>query len=80
MFEDFERYYLNGAHRTVITTSELTAQLEGTFSARYDIAKRVFEDDPTEENRIKYNEAKRAYDTVYGIIYEFDEANSQGDY
>lgn len=64
----------------MITTSELTAQLEGTFKARYDIAKRNFERDPTEENRIKYYEAQRTYDTLYAIIYEFDEANSyQGD-
>ena len=62
----------------MITTSELTAHLEGTFSARYDIAKRNFERDPTEENRIKYYEAQRTYDTLYGILYEFDEANTQG--
>lgn len=60
----------------MISTNELTAQLEGTFKARYDIAKRNFERDPTEENRIKFYEAQRAYDTVFGIIYEFDEANS----
>ena len=60
----------------MITTSELTAHLEGTFSARYDIAKRNFERQPTEENRIKYYEAQRTYDTIFGIVYEFNEANT----
>ena len=64
----------------MITTSELTAQLEGVFEARYNIAKRNFERDPSIENRIKFYEAQRTYDTVYGVIYEYNEANSQGDY
>ena len=76
MFEDFERYYLNGVRPTVgITTSELTAHLEGTFKERYDIAKRNWDRSHTEEHRIVLQEAQRTYDTVYGILYEFDEAN-----
>jgi len=60
----------------MISTSALCAQLEGTFEARYNIAKNNFNRDPSEENRIKFYEAQRAYDTVYGILYEFGEANA----
>lgn len=60
----------------MITTSELTAQLEGVFEARYEIAKRNWDRLHSEEHRIELQAAKRAYDTVYGIIYEFNEANT----
>jgi hypothetical protein len=60
----------------MISTSALCAQLEGTFEARYNIAKNNFNRDPSEENRIKFYEAQRAYDTVYGILYEFGESNA----
>lgn len=63
----------------MITTSELMAHLEGTFEARYDIAKRNWDRAHTEENRIVLQEARKAYDTVYGILYEFSEANSSGE-
>lgn len=63
----------------MITTSELMAQLEGTFEARYNIAKNNFNRDPSQENRIRFYEAQRAYDTVYGILYEFSEANTSGE-
>ena len=64
----------------MISTSALCAQLEGTFEARYNIAKTNFNRDPSEENRIKFYEAQRTYDTVYGILYEFEEANSATDH
>ena len=63
----------------MITTSALCANLEGTFEARYNIAKRNFERDPNSENRIKFYEAQRTYDTIYGMLYEFEEANSATD-
>ena len=63
----------------MISTSALCAQLEGTFEARYNIAKTNFNRDPSEENRIKFYEAQRTYDTVYGILYEFEESNSATD-
>lgn len=59
----------------MITTSELTAHLEGTFKARYDIAQREYNRDPNTEKSIRLEEAERTYNTVYGILYEFDEAN-----
>jgi len=62
----------------MIPTSELTAHLEGTFSARYDIAKRNFDRDPSAENRTKLYEAQRTLDTITGIVYEFNEANTTG--
>ena len=61
----------------MITTSELTAHLEGTFSARYSIAETNYDREPTQENYLLMQAAKEAYDTVYGIIYEFDEANGE---
>ena len=64
----------------MITTSALCANLEGTFEARYNIAKRNFERDPNSENRIKFYEAQRTYDTIYGMLYEFEKANSAVDY
>ena len=81
MFEDFERYYLNGVPPVSISVNELTAHLEGTFSARYSIAETNYDRDPTPENYIRMEEARRTYDTIYGILYEFDESNqSTGDY
>ena len=62
----------------MITTSELTAHLEGTFSARYSIAETNYDRNPTQENYIRMEEARKAFDTVYGVIYEFNEANTQG--
>ena len=62
----------------MITTSELTAHLEGTFSARYSIAETNYDRNPTQENYIRLEEARKAFDTVYGVIYEFNEANTQG--
>ena len=62
----------------MITTSELTAHLEGTFGARLDIARRAYDREPTVENEIRKFEAQRTYDTIYGIVYEFNEANTQG--
>ena len=62
----------------MITTSELTAHLEGTFSARYSIAETNYDRNPTQENYIRMEEARKAFDTVYGAIYEFNEANTQG--
>ena len=65
----------------MISVNELTAHLEGTFSARYSIAETNYDRNPTQENYLLMQEARKAYDTVYGIIYEFDESNSQlGDY
>ena len=60
----------------MITTSELTAHLEGTFSARYSIAETNYDRNPTQENYIRLEEARKAFDTVYGVIYEFNEANT----
>lgn len=60
----------------MITTSELTAHLEGTFSARYSIAETNYDRNPTQENYIRMEEARKAFDTVYGVIYEFNEANT----
>ena len=62
----------------MITTSELTAHLEGTFSARYSIAETNYDRFPTEDNYIRMVEAKRTLDTIVGIVYEFNEANTQG--
>lgn len=73
MFEDFERYYLNGV--PMISTNELTAHLLGTFEGRLEVAKRNFERDPSAENQLLLNVAEETYNTVYGIVYEFDEAN-----
>ena len=65
----------------MISVNELTAHLEGTFSARYSIAETNYDRNPTQENYLLMQAAKQAYDTVYGIIYEFDESNSHlGDY
>lgn len=65
----------------MISVNELTAHLEGTFSARYSIAETNYDREPTQENYIRMEEARRAYDTVYGIIYQFDESNGHnGDY
>jgi hypothetical protein len=80
MFEDFERYYLNGAQAPMISTNELTAHILGTFEGRLEIAKRNHDRDPTEKNQLLLNVAEETYNTLYGIVYEFDEANSQGDY
>ena len=60
----------------MITTSELTAHLEGTFEGRLEVAKRIVQYDPSRENQIRLEEAQRAYDTVFGVIYEFNEANT----
>jgi len=64
----------------MITTSALCAHLEGTFGARLDIARRTYDREPTVENEIRKFEAQRAYNTVYGILYEFEEANSATDH
>ena len=61
----------------MITTSELTAHLEGTFTARLEIAQREAWADPSIPNQIRMEEAKKTYDTLYGILYEFEEANTQ---
>ena len=60
----------------MITTSALTAHLEGTFKERYEIACRVAWADPSIPNQIRLEEAKKAWDTIFGILYEFDEANT----
>ena len=60
----------------MITTSALTAHLEGTFRERYEIAKRVLAVDFSRPNQIRMEEAKKALDTIEGILYEFDEANT----
>ena len=64
----------------MISVNELTAHLEGTFEGRVKVAERMFLYDPSEVNQVRLDEARRAYDTVYGILYQFDESNSQGDY
>lgn len=63
----------------MITTSELMAHLEGTFSARYSIAETNYDREPTTENYIRMQEARKSWDTVYGILYEFSEANTSGE-
>ena len=63
----------------MITTSALCAHLEGTFEARRDIAQEVYNRDPNTENSIRLEEAERSYNTLYGILYEFEEANSATD-
>ena len=60
----------------MITTSELTAHLEGTFKARRDIAERRYFGHPTEENLARLEEANETWNTIYGIVYEFNEANT----
>ena len=60
----------------MITTSELTAHLEGTFHGRLEAAKRAVEYNPSDENRIRLSEIQQAYDLIYGIIYQFNEANT----
>jgi hypothetical protein len=60
----------------MITTSALTAHLEGTFEARLEIAQRNWKRSHTEEHRIALQHARETYDTIFGILYEFDEANT----
>ena len=60
----------------MISTQALCAQLEGTFEARYNIAKNNYNRNQSDENYFRLQEAAKAYDTVYGIIYEFEESNS----
>ena len=60
----------------MITTSALCAHLEGTFEARYNIAKDNYNRNQNDENYFRLQEAAKAYDTVYAIIYEFEESNS----
>ena len=60
----------------MITTSALTAHLEGTFRERYDIACRVAWADPSIPNQIRLEEAKKTLETVEGILYQFDESNT----
>ena len=64
----------------MITTNELTAHLLGTFEARVEIAQRAYNRDPSPEHLRGLIHAEETYNTIYGIVYEFDEANSyQGD-
>lgn len=64
----------------MISTSALCAHLEGTFHGRLESAKRAVEYNPSDENRIRLSEIQQAYDLVYGMLYEFEEANSATDY
>ena len=61
----------------MITTSELTAHIEGTFTARLEIAQEVYNRDPNTENSIRLEEAERTYNTLYGILYQFDASNEE---
>ena len=64
----------------MISVNELTAHLEGTFAGRLEVAKRNWDRSHTDQHRIELQCAQNAYDTVYGILYQFDESNRQGDY
>ena len=63
----------------MIQTSEMTAHLEGIFQARLDIAQRRAWADPSIQNQVRLEEATKTHETIFGILYQFEESNSQGD-